>query len=60
MQDHPLFGLDNVILTPHCAAHTALATEKVRRGAMDAIMMALAGHEPLHIVNPEVLEAKIS
>ena len=53
-RSHPLFELDNVILTPHCAAHTALATQKVRRGAMDAIMLALAGQEPPHIVNPEV------
>jgi D-3-phosphoglycerate dehydrogenase / 2-oxoglutarate reductase len=57
-RDHPLFTLDNVILTPHCAAHTALATQKVRRGAMDAIMMALAGQEPPHIVNAEVFATK--
>jgi D-3-phosphoglycerate dehydrogenase len=53
-KDHPLFSLDNVIVTPHCAAHTAMATEKVRRGALDAVFRALRGEWPVHVVNPEV------
>jgi D-3-phosphoglycerate dehydrogenase len=57
-KDHPLFALNNVILTPHCAAHTELATRKVRRGAIDAVMRVLRGQWPENLVNPEVLKTR--
>jgi D-3-phosphoglycerate dehydrogenase len=57
-KDHPLFALNNVILTPHCAAHTELATRKVRRGAIDAVMGVLRGQWPENLVNPEVLKTR--
>jgi D-3-phosphoglycerate dehydrogenase len=49
----PLLSLDNVVLTPHCASHTALATQKVRRSAVDAVIHSLRGERPESIANPE-------
>jgi D-3-phosphoglycerate dehydrogenase len=51
--DNPLFALDNVILTPHCAAHTRSATERVRSGAIENIFRALRGEPLQNVVNPE-------
>jgi phosphoglycerate dehydrogenase-like enzyme len=49
--DNPLLALRNVILTPHCAAHTESATERVRRGAIDNVLRALRGDELENVVN---------
>ncbi len=52
---HPLLAMSNVVLTPHIGGAT---TETEARGAQmvaDDIERILAGQEPLHIVNPEVL-----
>ncbi len=54
--DNPLFALDNVILTPHCAAHTPSATERVRRGAVDNVLRALRGEPLQNIVNLDSLQ----
>jgi D-3-phosphoglycerate dehydrogenase len=54
VKDHPMFGMDNVILTPHCSSHTRLATAKVRSAAVDAVMRVLQGERPVHVVNPEL------
>jgi phosphoglycerate dehydrogenase-like enzyme len=54
-KDNPLFAMDNVIVTPHCAAHTAVAHDKVRRSTIEAVVRALRGERPLTVVNPEVL-----
>lgn len=51
--DNPLLTLGNVILTPHCAAHTKCATERVRRGAIDNILRALRGDALQNVVNPD-------
>jgi D-3-phosphoglycerate dehydrogenase / 2-oxoglutarate reductase len=56
--DHPLTGLDSVVLTPHIggatfdteANHTATIAEDLCR--------LLAGARPRHIVNPEVLDRR--
>jgi D-3-phosphoglycerate dehydrogenase / 2-oxoglutarate reductase len=50
---NPLFALDNVILTPHCAAHTVGATQRVRQGAIDNIIRALEGEPLKNVVNPD-------
>ena len=54
VKDHPLFSMDNVILTPHCSSHTLRATAKVRSAAIDAVMRVLKGERPVHVVNPEL------
>ena len=52
--DHPFFGLNNVLLTPHVAAisEESLA-DNSRRGAQ-AVVDVLSGKRPAHLVNPEV------
>ena len=51
---HPLFDLDNVILTPHCAGSSVESTRESKvRGAANAIDVLL-GRRPRFIVNPQV------
>lgn len=51
---HPLLGLDNVILTPHCAGSSVESSaESKQRGAQNAANVLL-GRWPRHVVNPEV------
>lgn len=53
---HPLFKLDNVILTPHCAGSSVESSlDSKARGARNAALV-LSGQQPPYIVNPEVLE----
>jgi D-3-phosphoglycerate dehydrogenase len=54
-RDHPLLANDRVILTPHSAAFTSAALERVRESAVDAVVRVLRGQQPLHVVNPSVL-----
>jgi D-3-phosphoglycerate dehydrogenase len=52
--DNPLLKLEQVILTPHTAAHTAAALERVRRVAVENVVRVLRGEPILNIVNPSV------
>jgi len=54
--DSPLLGVPNIILTPHTAAHTDEAVNRMGWMALKDCLAALRGERPLHIVNPEVLE----
>jgi D-3-phosphoglycerate dehydrogenase len=50
---HPLYDLDNVILTPHCAGSSVESSlDSKRRGARNAALV-LAGQPPLHVVSLE-------
>jgi D-3-phosphoglycerate dehydrogenase len=51
--DHPLLELDNVILTPHVAAHSVQAMYDVARGGVENLVAVLSGHwpKPEHVVN---------
>jgi D-3-phosphoglycerate dehydrogenase len=51
---HPLFSLDNVVLTPHLAGMTRDSRGRVSVRAADDTLRMLAGEEPRHLVNPEV------
>ena len=53
--DHPLLGLENVILTPHVAGVTWEASERMYTTAADEAVRLLRGEEPRHVVNREVL-----
>ncbi|MBZ5563648.1 MAG: C-terminal binding protein [Acidobacteriia bacterium] len=55
LKDNPLLSMDRVVFTPHSAAHTRKALERVREAAVDAVVRVLRGERPLHIVNPSVL-----
>jgi D-3-phosphoglycerate dehydrogenase / 2-oxoglutarate reductase len=52
--DHPLFQLDNVLLTPHVAAASEEAMADCQRRGAQAVVDVLSGCWPEHPVNPEV------
>ena len=54
-EDHPLKGLDNVILTPHTAALTRECVMRVAVEAAQATLDVFRGRKPDGLVNPEVL-----
>jgi D-3-phosphoglycerate dehydrogenase len=53
--DHPLTGMDNVVLTPHIGGATFDTEVNHSRMIAEDIGRVLAGERPLHIANPEVL-----
>ncbi len=53
-RDNPLLTMDQVVFTPHSAAHTKKALHRVREAAVDAVARVLRGERPLHVVNPSV------
>jgi D-3-phosphoglycerate dehydrogenase len=56
--DDPLLSLPNVIITPHCAAHTVEALADVRRQAYAEVARALCGEPLLNVVNRHYLRAQ--
>ncbi|KRK48675.1 phosphoglycerate dehydrogenase [Secundilactobacillus kimchicus] len=50
----PLFGLDNVYLTPHTAANTLEAHQNMAMGASKMVADVLSGHTPKWAVNKPV------
>jgi D-3-phosphoglycerate dehydrogenase len=55
---HPLFGLDNVILTPHLAGSTRESRARASVRAADETLRMLAGEKPVNFVNPEAWHAR--
>ena len=52
--EHSLLGLDNVILTPHCAGSSVESTRESKvRGVRNAVDV-LSGRWPRHVVNADV------
>jgi D-3-phosphoglycerate dehydrogenase len=58
--DHPLFALDNVILTPHLAAVTKESRARAGVAAADEMLRMLRGERPRNLVNPEVLKKELT
>lgn len=54
--DSPLYGLDNVILTPHIAANSPEAREDLYRLICEVSAEVVRGRIPPFVVNPEVLD----
>lgn len=52
--DHPLFALDNVILTPHAAGITEDSMMRMGTGAAEEAVRILSGDLPRNFCNPEV------
>lgn len=52
--DNPLLSLDNVVLSPHCAALTLECAQRMAMGAARAVIDVLEGRRPEGVVNPEV------
>jgi len=53
---HPLFSLDNVILTPHLAAVTRESRARASVAAADEMLRILRGERPRNLVNPEAVK----
>jgi D-3-phosphoglycerate dehydrogenase len=53
--DNPLFGLDNVIVTPHSACFTDEHIRLSSQDAVDSILAVAAGRAPDNAVNSELL-----
>ena len=59
--DNPLFGLDNVIITPHAAYYSEEAINTVRHFAAEEVVRVLTGQPPLSPVNAgELVDARWS
>ena len=54
--DHPLLGLDNIIITPHVAFFSQEATLELEQRAAREVAHVLTGRMPDNLVNPAVLE----
>jgi D-3-phosphoglycerate dehydrogenase len=55
--DFPLFGLDNVILTPHTAWASEEAGWEIRKSILDDIFAVAQGRPARCVVNKELLKA---
>lgn len=51
-RDNPLLEMEQVILTPHTAAHTVAALQRVRRAAVENVLRILRGQPLPNAVNP--------
>jgi len=52
---HPIFGLPNVLTTPHVAFYSEESLQDLRRSAAANVAAILSGQCPSSVVNPEVL-----
>jgi glyoxylate reductase len=52
--DHPLLGLENVIITPHVASGSVRTRSKMANLAVDNLLAGLSGKTLPYPVNPEV------
>lgn len=57
MPGHPLFDLDNVILTPHLAGGTHASRARASVAAAKEMLRMLAGERPLNLVEPQSAHA---
>jgi len=53
----PLFGRDNVILTPHTSFYSVESLEDLQTKAAEEVVRVLSGQPPRNPVNPEALAA---
>jgi D-3-phosphoglycerate dehydrogenase len=56
---HPLFSLDNAILTPHLSGMTIESRERMGVAAAEEMLRMLAGEAPRHFVNPLARREKV-
>jgi len=54
---HPLFALDNAVLTPHLAGITRESRMRMGAAAARLTLAMLAGERPDTLVNPQAWEA---
>ena len=54
----PLFGRDNVILTPHTSFYSVESLEELQTKAAEEVVRVLSGQPPRNPVNPEALATR--
>ena len=54
--DNPLLPLEQVLITPHVAAHTEDSMRRMAITAAEQVLMALEGRRPTMAINPEIWE----
>jgi D-3-phosphoglycerate dehydrogenase len=54
VRDRELVSLAQVVATPHVASHTRETLARMESSCADAVIAALRGERPAHVVNPEV------
>lgn len=54
---HPLFALDNAVLTPHLAGITRESRARMGLAAARLTLAMLAGEQPANLINPKAWEA---
>lgn len=55
---HPLFALDNVVLSPHAAGSTGAALRRMACAVAEQVIDVLAGRRPAHLANPDMWERR--
>lgn len=55
VESHPLFELENVLLTPHMASWTVEAFRRMALKVCEGILKVMRGEVPDNVVNPEAL-----
>ena len=55
---HALFGLDNVVLTPHLSGMTRESRARMSVAAAEEMLRMLAGEPPRSFVNPQALKVQ--
>lgn len=54
--DHPLLGLDNIIITPHAAFYSEQSSISLRRKAFQEAIRVINGEMPKNCVNKKMLQ----
>ena len=54
--DHPYFGFDNVLVTPHMAGISEESMARMGTGAIAEVIRVLKGGLPVNLRNPEAVE----
>jgi D-3-phosphoglycerate dehydrogenase len=54
-QDHPLRGLDNLVLTPHVSFYSEESLQALRRRTAESVVDVLAGRRAEHVYNRDAL-----
>jgi glyoxylate reductase len=52
--DHPLYQLDNCLITPHIGSATFNTRKKMAEIALTNLIAGIQGNELIHCANPEV------
>jgi D-3-phosphoglycerate dehydrogenase len=56
--DHPLYGFDQVVLTPHVASFTREGRRRMGLTVVEDVLRALRGERPEYLANPEVWDQR--